>query len=101
MLVLQGAWLKAAGLSEDAPTAQLRELVPMTASCKCPICDDTGWVCEAHPDRPSEMFSQRADACDCGGAAMPCLICNPSDAEQPPDMSRTGLIVEDSDSDDC
>jgi hypothetical protein len=28
---------------------------------------------------------------------MPCTACNPSDAEQPPDMSRTGLIVEDSD----
>jgi hypothetical protein len=69
----------------------------MTATAKCPVCDDTGWVCEAHPDPPWGFFSDRADACQCGGAGMPCTACNPSDAEQPPDMSRTGLIVEDSD----
>jgi len=29
---------------------------------KCTICDDTGWVCETHPDRPAGMFSKRFDA---------------------------------------
>jgi hypothetical protein len=59
----------------------------------CTICDDTGWVCEAHPDRPTGMFSKRFDACNCGGAGMPCPTCNPSDADQPPDMSRTGMTI--------
>ncbi len=39
---------------------------------KCEACDNTGWVCEAHPDRPS------------GAAAMPCLVCNqPEPGERP------------------
>jgi hypothetical protein len=42
----------------------------------CAVCDNTGWVCEDHPDRPYEMFSGRADACRCGGAGMPCPECN-------------------------
>jgi hypothetical protein len=50
----------------------------------CVVCDNTGWVCEAHPDRPAGMFSKRFDACNCGAAA-PCLICNPCDADNPPD----------------
>jgi hypothetical protein len=63
--------------------------VEMAASRKCPVCDDTGWVCEAHPDLPWGFFSDRADACQCGGGGMSCPVCNPSDAEHPPDM--TGL----------
>jgi hypothetical protein len=66
----------------------------MTATAKCPVCGDTGWVCEAHPDLLWGFFSDRADACQCGDAGMPCTACNPSDHEHPPDMSRTGLIVE-------
>jgi hypothetical protein len=58
----------------------------------CVTCDDTGWVCEAHPDRPAAMFSGRFDACN-RGAAAPCLTCNPGDADNPPDMSRTGLKI--------
>ena len=41
----------------------------------CLNCDNTGWVCEEHPDRPWRGNSQRADACDCG-AGMP-YECNP------------------------
>jgi hypothetical protein len=37
----------------------------------CPRCDDTGWVCENHPDRPWE--GERA--CQCGGAGAPCPDC--------------------------
>ncbi len=40
----------------------------------CTICDDKGWVCEIHPDRPWNAFSSRADACGCG-PGVPC-VCN-------------------------
>jgi hypothetical protein len=52
---------------------------------KCEACDDTGWVCENHPDRPSECGGNAsALACRCGGAGMPCLMCNnPKPGERP------------------
>jgi hypothetical protein len=56
----------------------------------CVVCDDTGWVCEAHPNRPAAMFSVRPDACSCN-AAMPCPVCNPSRPGTVPDMTRTWL----------
>ncbi|TWB66650.1 hypothetical protein [Bradyrhizobium sacchari] len=34
----------------------------------CTICDDTGWVCENHPDRPWDG----PRGCTCGGAGVPC-----------------------------
>jgi len=40
----------------------------------CDICDNN-WVCETHPDKPSDITSDRNDACHCGGAAMPCRAC--------------------------
>jgi hypothetical protein len=40
----------------------------------CDICD-TNWVCETHPDKPSDITSDCPDACHCGGAAMPCRAC--------------------------
>ena len=43
----------------------------------CNNCDDTGWVCEGHPDRPWDGGSSRADACGCGAGA-PCDVCNES-----------------------
>jgi hypothetical protein len=47
----------------------------------CPACGDTGWVCEDHADRP---WNDRPNACRCGGAGMPCLVCNqPKDGERP------------------
>jgi hypothetical protein len=58
----------------------------------CVICDDTGWVCEAHLDRRAGMFSTRFDACNCGAAA-PCVICNLCDADNPPDTSRAGFKI--------
>jgi hypothetical protein len=39
------------------------------------------------------MFSKRFDACNCGASGMPCATCNPCDADNPPDMSRTGLKI--------
>jgi hypothetical protein len=41
----------------------------------CDLCDDTGWVCEDHGDRPMKVDSKRADACSFG-AGMPCPRCN-------------------------
>jgi hypothetical protein len=38
----------------------------------CARCQDIGWVCENHPDRPAEG----EHACSCGGAGMLCPACN-------------------------
>lgn len=42
---------------------------------KCAQCLGSGWVCEDHPDRPSDVVTE--GGCDCGGAAAPCT-CNPN-----------------------
>jgi hypothetical protein len=54
----------------------------------CKLCDDTGWVCEDHGDRPVKADSKRPDACDCL-AAMPCPAYN---ADDPPRLP-TGMTV--------
>jgi hypothetical protein len=41
----------------------------------CDLCDNTGWVCEDHGDRPLKGDSNRADACSFG-AGKPCPRCN-------------------------
>ena len=41
----------------------------------CGNCDNTGWVCENHGDKPWEGESTRLDVCDCGGAGAPCEVC--------------------------
>jgi len=48
----------------------------------CATCQDVGWVCEEHPDRP---WSQKIESgCQCG-ARLPCPDCNPAaDAAHPP-----------------
>lgn len=38
----------------------------------CKYCDDTGWVCEDHTDKPWDGVSNHKDACHCGGAGSPC-----------------------------
>jgi hypothetical protein len=48
-----------------APTARERM---RPSGMKCAICEDCGWVCENHPERPWHG----AHACACGGAGMPC-----------------------------
>ena len=40
----------------------------------CPICQGCGWVCAAHPDRPTYMLVD--GGCDCGAEARACA-CNP------------------------
>jgi hypothetical protein len=40
---------------------------------KCLVYEDTGWVCEDHPDQPWEG----PHACACGGAGAPCPAAMP------------------------
>ena len=50
---------------------------------RCEVCDNSGWGCENHPDRPSDCGDSKR-ACTCGGAGMPCLVCNqPEPGERP------------------
>lgn len=44
---------------------------PVTA-LKCPLCEDSGWVCEEHPQEPWDGDH----ACGCGAPGMPCPECN-------------------------
>jgi hypothetical protein len=47
----------------------------------CPNCGDTGWVCEAHAERP---WDDHPGACQCGEPGMPCPLCDePTDRERP------------------
>lgn len=41
----------------------------------CPTCGWSGWVCEDHLDRPSDLIADEG-GCTCGGAAVACT-CNP------------------------
>jgi hypothetical protein len=60
----------------------------------CPACDNTGWVCEEHPDRPWRGTSRRADACDCVKVGMPCEACNPSGGiDKPPAISPIARVT--------
>jgi hypothetical protein len=43
----------------------------------CSHCDNTGWVCEEHPDRAWTK-------CNCGGASLPWPICNYSAGPERP-----------------
>jgi hypothetical protein len=56
----------------------------------CLRCEDCGWVCENHPDRPWEG----SHACPCGGAGMPCPDCNISDGLTPPRLPA-GFVDDD------
>jgi hypothetical protein len=48
----------------------------------CARCDSWRWVCENHPTKP--WLGDHA--CECGGAGMPCPVCNRSDADNPPEL---------------
>jgi hypothetical protein len=65
----------------------------MAKKMRCEVCDDTGWVCEDHGDRPLKGDSKRGDACDYG-VGMPCPHCNSCDGiGEPPDISRMNFKV--------
>lgn len=55
----------------------------------CPTCDNSGWVCENHPDVPWDD----GDADCCGGAGMPCRDCNPCDAQTPPRLPAGSRVI--------
>jgi hypothetical protein len=56
------------------------ELTTEFHQMKCLRCEDSGWVCENHHDRPWEG----RHACGCGGAGAPCPACNaPAKGEMP------------------
>ena len=50
------------------------------------VCGGARWVCEAHPDKPWDGESDREDACHCGGAGMPCPVCNRTVGKERPEM---------------
>src|SRR5262245_60100683 len=50
----------------------------------CLYCEDTGWVCEAHPDQPWDG----PHACTCGAAGAPCPACNRSTRDEPPRLPK-------------
>ena len=59
----------------------------------CPVCDDTGWVCEAHPNGPWANVSDRWDACVCGAPGVPCHSCNRTkERERPEGELRTAIV---------
>jgi hypothetical protein len=49
---------------------------------KCLVCEDSGWVCENHPDQPWTG----PHACD--GAGAPCPRCNAATADEPPRLPK-------------
>jgi hypothetical protein len=51
----------------------------MTA-LKCPLCGDSGWVCESHPLEPWDG----PHACGCGAPGAPCPTCNAENDETAP-----------------
>ena len=55
----------------------------------CTRCDDNGWVCEDHQDRPWE--GERA--CGCGAAGAPCPDCNALAGPDQPPRPPKGMIV--------
>jgi hypothetical protein len=52
---------------------------------KCGVCEDTGWVCETHENRPGAC-SASPRACRCGAPGMPCLVCNEPESNERPRM---------------
>ena len=62
------------------------EPIKVHAMPKCVRWDDIGWVCEDHPDKPWDGASDREDACHCGGAGLPCSMCNRTVGQQLPEM---------------
>jgi hypothetical protein len=48
----------------------------------CGNCYSSGWVCESHPDKPWLVGKEEKQ--HCGGAGMPCAICNSCDENTPP-----------------
>jgi hypothetical protein len=54
----------------------------------CLICHGARWVCEDHPEKPCGDDSNHPDACHCGGAGLPCPVCNRTSGDEWPDFRR-------------
>lgn len=62
-------------------------MTPLTSN-PCTACAGSGWVCENHPDH---TFPD--PECPCGGAGMPCAICNrPSDGSMPRPITGSRVV---------
>jgi hypothetical protein len=61
-------------------TARSGREADMESPMKCLLCEDTGRVCENHPDQPWEG----PHACARGGAGAPCPRCNAATGDEPP-----------------
>lgn len=60
---------------------------------RCDNCNDAGWVCENHRDRPWDATSNRADACGCG-SGVPCPECVPKGERPDSDRYIADIICE-------
>ena len=58
---------------------------PKLRCAMCFPCDNCGWVCENHPDRPR----QGPRACECGGADALCPVCNRAEGHELPRLPFT------------
>jgi hypothetical protein len=56
-------------------------LIALRLQMICGTCQGARWVCEDHPDRP--WGSTHPNGCRCGGAGMPCPVCNNKEGERP------------------
>ena len=62
---------------------------------KCLKCNDSGWVCENHPNKPFEHKTLfRLFIRECGGAGMPCTCNTHNPPWNYPDKTRTALLKE-------
>ena len=73
-------------------TSALRSEIAMTIVIPCERCDETGWVCEAHDDRPSDIGASPR-ACKCGAPGMPRHECNPSGGWDEPSRCPAVFMV--------
>lgn len=54
----------------------------------CPLCNDSGWVCEEHPNHP---FEHTILWIECRGAGMPCKCNTHNPPWNYPDKTRTEI----------
>jgi hypothetical protein len=59
---------------------------------KCLNCQDQRWVCENHPHVSWNPDNGGADCC--GGAGMPCELCNPCTRDEPPAFPPGMTVIE-------
>jgi hypothetical protein len=60
------------------------------AKYTCLNCQDQRWVCENHERKPWDPDGEQC----CGGAGMPCPMCNHSDRDNPPALPPGMIVLE-------